>query len=155
MAIKRSLPSFSVAVKKTAFGEGAERVAFKFRFVDSVGRFVGPTMVAKESRFVQDQLFAYHHGNVGGAHLLSSHQRAYHTQFLQVQAIAARFADLLYVFELSTLVDLISFASQLLCGCFYSLVDCQRQQWSARLLGEDGTKALSTTAETVSADKIR
>jgi hypothetical protein len=44
--------SYSVAWKKQAFGEGAERLAFKFRFlsVESKNRFVGPVMVAKESR---------------------------------------------------------------------------------------------------------
>jgi hypothetical protein len=45
--------SYSVAWKKKAFGEGAERLAFKFRFLlgDS-DSFVGPVMVAKESRYV-------------------------------------------------------------------------------------------------------
>jgi hypothetical protein len=45
--------SYCVAWKKKAFGEGAERLAFKFRFlVDDSNRFVGPVMVAKESRYV-------------------------------------------------------------------------------------------------------
>jgi hypothetical protein len=45
--------SYRVAWKKKAFGEGAERLAFKFRFLaDGSDRFVGPIMVAKESRYV-------------------------------------------------------------------------------------------------------
>jgi Alpha-kinase family len=103
--LKRSSPSFSVAVKKTAFGEGAERVAFKFRYLDAAGRFVGPKMVAKESRFMQDQDdYSDPDQNDDGidnnidqmtkSHTTGQRRRAYHTQFLQTQAIAARFADL-------------------------------------------------------------
>lgn len=52
--LRRPLPSLDVAWKKQAFGEGAERLAFKFRFVGKDGKtFIGPKMVAKESRFVE------------------------------------------------------------------------------------------------------
>jgi hypothetical protein len=82
------LPSFSVALKKSAFGEGAERVAFKFRFLDSTGRhFVGAKMVAKESRFVQDD-------STSDAQYLESHKFSYHRQFARTQALASRFAKI-------------------------------------------------------------
>ena len=48
-----ALPSFSVAMRKTVFSEGAERMVHKFRFLDDRSNsFIGPKMVAKESRFL-------------------------------------------------------------------------------------------------------
>jgi hypothetical protein len=44
----------TVAMRHNIFGEGAERMVRKFREVDASGVFVGPPMVAKESRFVED-----------------------------------------------------------------------------------------------------
>ena len=41
-----------VALRRMYFGEGAERLVRKFREVDAFKRFVGPPMVAKESRFI-------------------------------------------------------------------------------------------------------
>ena len=43
-----------VAMRRTVFGEGAERMVRKFREIGRDGVFVGPKMVAKESRFVED-----------------------------------------------------------------------------------------------------
>jgi hypothetical protein len=47
-----------IAMRKKYFGEGAERLVRKFRFVQQLLNqkwFVGPEMVCKESRFVEDQ----------------------------------------------------------------------------------------------------
>jgi len=76
------LPTFSLAIKTQTFGEGAERIVRKVRFLDSNGVFVGPMMVAKESRFVE------YHG--------SSYQQQldYHTNFMRTQYIASSFAKL-------------------------------------------------------------
>jgi len=43
-----------VAYRKAYFGEGAERLVAKFREVNKDGRFVGPALVAKETRFESD-----------------------------------------------------------------------------------------------------
>lgn len=76
--------NYSVALKKQAFGEGAERLAFKFRFVGKKGKFVGPVMVAKESRFVEDI-------QKSPQNYLSSHRHAYHKTFMRTQATASKF----------------------------------------------------------------
>jgi len=52
LRVDKTLPSFSIAVKRESFGEGAERIVRKVRFLDERGRYLGPVMVAKESRFV-------------------------------------------------------------------------------------------------------
>lgn len=79
------LMSFNVAWKAKAFGEGAERLAFKFRFLDQKGStFQGPIMVAKESRFVEDTQEAKNY--------LRSHKHAYHKTFMRTQSTAAKFA---------------------------------------------------------------
>lgn len=39
---------------KFIFGEGAERMVSRFREVGPGERFVGPLLVAKESRFIED-----------------------------------------------------------------------------------------------------
>lgn len=49
---RKELPSFSIAVKDQHFNEGAERIVFKVRYLDQNGKYTGPVMVAKESRFV-------------------------------------------------------------------------------------------------------
>ena len=49
---RKDLPSFDIAIKQNIFGEGAERVVRKVRFLDTDGYFSGPAMVAKDSRFV-------------------------------------------------------------------------------------------------------
>eukprot|EP00241_Pyramimonas_parkeae_P004104 CAMPEP_0114246224 /NCGR_PEP_ID=MMETSP0058-20121206/12339_1 /TAXON_ID=36894 /ORGANISM="Pyramimonas parkeae, CCMP726" /LENGTH=673 /DNA_ID=CAMNT_0001359377 /DNA_START=223 /DNA_END=2241 /DNA_ORIENTATION=- len=43
-----------VAMKRNIFGEGAERMVRKLRWVGEREEFVGPMLVAKESRFVED-----------------------------------------------------------------------------------------------------
>ena len=48
------LDACGVALKETFFGEGAERLVREFREIGSDGRFVGPLLVAKESRFQED-----------------------------------------------------------------------------------------------------
>lgn len=81
------LMSYNVAWKKKAFGEGAERLAFKFRFLGKQDTFVGPVMVAKESRFVEDL-------HDSGTDYLRSHRHAYHKSFMRTQAVASRFAKM-------------------------------------------------------------
>lgn len=89
LIVKHPLPSLSVALKKSAFGEGAERLAFRFRFLDPSGKlFIGPKMVAKESRFVEtneemDESVEY----------LQSHRHSYHRVFMRTQATASIFAS--------------------------------------------------------------
>ena len=71
-----------VAMRRKYFGEGAERLVAKFREVGRDGLFVGPKMVAKESRFAQDMA-----GQRGGDLL------AFHKVFCVTQARAARLAE--------------------------------------------------------------
>ena len=52
--------AIGVAMKKQIFGEGAERMVRKFREFDVRRKFVGPWMVAKQSRFVEDENDADH-----------------------------------------------------------------------------------------------
>jgi hypothetical protein len=78
--VKWAIPSFSLAVKKLVFGEGAERIVYKVRFLDWKRDFIGPKMVAKESRFVEA------HGNYDD-------RMNYHRDFLRTQAIASELAD--------------------------------------------------------------
>eukprot|EP00523_Entomoneis_sp_CCMP467_P017613 CAMPEP_0168803616 /NCGR_PEP_ID=MMETSP0726-20121227/84_1 /TAXON_ID=265536 /ORGANISM="Amphiprora sp., Strain CCMP467" /LENGTH=846 /DNA_ID=CAMNT_0008855419 /DNA_START=38 /DNA_END=2575 /DNA_ORIENTATION=- len=80
-------PSYGVAWKRLAFGEGAERLAFKFRFIDENGKFTGPKMVAKESRFVEDL-------DDPGTNYLQSQRHSYHKTFMRTQATASWFAKL-------------------------------------------------------------
>jgi len=46
--------AIGVAAQSRIFGEGAERMVRQFREFDAAGCFVGPALVAKESRFVED-----------------------------------------------------------------------------------------------------
>jgi hypothetical protein len=78
--IHREVHSFSVAIRRTIFGEGAERMVHKFRFLNQQKEFTGPLMVAKESRFVDEEA--------------SYEQRLeYHRNFMRTQAIASEMAD--------------------------------------------------------------
>lgn len=78
----KDLPSFSVAIKKPIFGEGAERIVRKFRFIDHESNFIGPKMVAKESRFVNpSSLKAY------------NDKRAFHAAFMRTQVLASDIAS--------------------------------------------------------------
>jgi Mg-chelatase subunit ChlD len=104
MIQKEHIPSFSIAWKNTCFGEGAERAAFKFRFLDERDNFIGSKMVAKESRFVED-----HHddANDDPSRYLRSHRHSYHLQFMRTQALASRCAKFYNesLDELAELVD--------------------------------------------------
>ena len=98
----RRLPTFFIAFKEKIFGEGAERMVRKVRFLDSQGHFTGDPMVAKESRFIGQSLFPYfddasatvfsfqslfsleNHGN--------KQQKDYHVNFMRTQNISAGFA---------------------------------------------------------------
>ena len=44
-----------VAMRNKIFGEGAERMVRMFRQYNAEGVFVGPAMVAKESRFIEER----------------------------------------------------------------------------------------------------
>jgi hypothetical protein len=62
MIRKLCIPSYNVAWKKTCFGEGAERVAFKFRFLDDENNFIGPKWLLRNrglSRIINNM--ARHH----------------------------------------------------------------------------------------------
>ncbi|GKY92585.1 hypothetical protein MPSEU_000228600 [Mayamaea pseudoterrestris] len=76
---KKDIISYNVAWKRACFGEGAERVAYKFRFLNDDDNFIGPVMVAKESRFVHDRP--------------DEHNRRDHIQFMTAQVFASRCAD--------------------------------------------------------------
>ena len=78
--IQQSVPSFAIAIKNLVYGEGAERIVFKARFLDAEDKFIGPKMVAKESRFVED------HGSY-------QDRMNYHREFLRTQSLASEFAD--------------------------------------------------------------
>uniref|UniRef100_A0A7S2JX26 Alpha-type protein kinase domain-containing protein n=1 Tax=Leptocylindrus danicus TaxID=163516 RepID=A0A7S2JX26_9STRA len=68
-----------VAVKIRIFGEGAERIVREFREVNSDGVFVGPSMVGKESRFIE---------NIDD----NRDKKTFHTCFCKTQQLAQRFA---------------------------------------------------------------
>jgi hypothetical protein len=78
--VDKEIPSFDVAMKAPIFREGAERMVHKFRFLNENGDFVGPKMVAKESRFVESK----------GSYEL---RMKFHRDFLRKQALASRLAD--------------------------------------------------------------
>jgi len=73
--------SFSVAVKNKYFEEGAERQVRKFRFLgQDQYTFNGPVMVAKESRFIEEE---------------ASYDRRlkFHEQFMRTQAISSAYSE--------------------------------------------------------------
>ena len=72
----KTVPSFAVAIKIPVFGEGAERVVRKCRFLDSNMNFTGPMFVAKESRFVEKE-----HSNYDA-------RMDYHKEFMRTQNIS-------------------------------------------------------------------
>jgi len=76
----KDLPSYSIAIKDQMFNEGAERIVFKVRYLDSRGEFTGPIMVAKESRFVETQSRS------------KMEKMDYHRAFMRTQHIATDFA---------------------------------------------------------------
>jgi len=81
LIVQKSMPSWDVGVKEPIFGEGAERIVRKFRYLDKLDSFVGPVMVAKESRFIAKDT--------------DYDQRMdYHKEFMRTQAIAAEMANL-------------------------------------------------------------
>ena len=67
-----------VAMRNEIFGEGAERVVSKFREYDAHGAFVGPWMVAKQSRFIEEDQ--------------TEDQKRFHRSFCSTQQTAARIA---------------------------------------------------------------
>ena len=67
------------ASSKAICGEGAERMVWRFREVDHFGDFVGPELVAKHSRFVED--------------FKAQDWKAFHTTFCRTQAQAQRLAE--------------------------------------------------------------
>ena len=67
-----------VAMRTEIFGEGAERVVSKFREYDANGDFVGPWMVAKQSRFIEDEK--------------TEDQKRFHRSFCSTQQTAAKIA---------------------------------------------------------------
>lgn len=82
--IAKAIPSFNIAVKKQIFGEGAERIVRKFRFIDKYRQFVGPIMVAKESRFIDDDDENYDQAY--------KNRMGYHREFMRTQTLAAKMA---------------------------------------------------------------
>jgi len=74
------IPSYSVATKKNIFGEGAERFVRKFNFLaDDLHTFIGPKMVAKESKYVEEsETFV--------------HRFEYQKKFIMTQATASMMA---------------------------------------------------------------
>jgi hypothetical protein len=83
--IKEPVTSFSMAIKKLVFGEGAERIVYKVRFMNEKGRFIGPKMVAKESRFVIEAN-TQRSGSYEG-------RMEYHKEFMRTQTIASELAE--------------------------------------------------------------
>ena len=80
MIQSQNVPSFSVAMKSTVFGEGAERLVRQFRYLDDQNNFVGPKWVAKESRFVEEE------GEKKDS--LKSSPIDYHRDFMRSQMLA-------------------------------------------------------------------
>eukprot|EP00039_Didymoeca_costata_P013633 m.210822 g.210822 ORF g.210822 m.210822 type:complete len:701 (-) comp15827_c0_seq1:1753-3855(-) len=74
---EKTFGSVAVAVHKSIFGEGAERMVRRFREVDVNGEFVGNKLVAKESRFVED----------------TEQGIKFHESFCKTQAEASRVAE--------------------------------------------------------------
>ena len=79
----KKVPSFSVALKIPIFEEGAERMVHKYRYLDQHGHFTGPKMVAKESRFVEED---------GRGSRSYRERMEYHREFMRTQALASEFA---------------------------------------------------------------
>jgi hypothetical protein len=82
-----------VALKRMIFGEGAERMVSKFREVAPDGRFVGPLLVAKQSRFIED---------IDNRDLKQFHKVFYQTQ-LRSQELAVVFNEAILKLPISEL----------------------------------------------------
>lgn len=78
--IYKAVPSFSVGMKTPFFSEGMERLVRRFRFLDDSDNFIGPRMVAKETRFAEEE----------GSY---DTKMGYHRDFMRTQALASRFAS--------------------------------------------------------------
>ncbi len=78
LIVKKDIPSFDIAIKEPIFGEGAERIVRKLRYIRDK-RFIGPVMVAKESRFLSKD----------GT---SKQYMDYLREFMRTQSIAAEYA---------------------------------------------------------------
>ncbi len=79
--VRKVVPTFDVAIKDTIFGEGAERIVRKFRFLQNERVFIGPVMVAKESRFLEKSGTKSYEKRMD-----------YHREFMRTQAIASEYA---------------------------------------------------------------
>ena len=88
-----TVTSFSVGIKIPIFGEGAERIVRKFRYLDENSNFIGPTMVAKDSRFEVDTYVA---------------TRTFHANFMRTQALASKIATY-FNQALDALIDMPSY----------------------------------------------
>ena len=97
--LKENIPSWSMAIKKLVYGEGAERIVYKVRFLNEQGWFFGPKMVAKESRFLESIVDATNDDDDN-----YSEKLAYHEEFARTQTLASEFADK-YNAALDNLVD--------------------------------------------------
>ena len=82
MIQSQNVPSFSVAMKNFVFGEGAERLVRRFRYLDDQNNFVGPKWVAKESRFVEEE------EEDEKSSTLKSSPIDYHRDFMRSQMLA-------------------------------------------------------------------
>eukprot|EP00854_Cymbomonas_tetramitiformis_P001920 gene1920-2602_t len=107
-----------VAMRKCIFGEGAERMVRQFREVGPDGcTFVGPHMVAKESRFVEDLKY---HDN-----------RDFHMIFCQTQCraqqLAAKFNQRLSQLSGGAAIPRIHFIG---CSVYEVCDDAYRLDWS-------------------------
>jgi hypothetical protein len=89
MIVHKEIHSFKVAIRQTIFGEGAERMVHKLRYLneqaESPGHFTGPLMVAKESRFIEEEA-RYDRSKRRPATL------EYHRSFMMTQGIASEMA---------------------------------------------------------------
>jgi len=86
--IFHSNAAIGVAMKKVWFGEGAERLVKEFREVDVNGVFVGPLLVAKDTKFLREQAdSAINDPEVESA-------KAFHKVFCKTQVKADKYAQL-------------------------------------------------------------
>ena len=100
--VKQGIPSWSLAIKKLVYGEGAERIVYKVRFLNEKSQFFGPKMVAKESRFLEA---IGDISNSDGADDGDYNSKlAYHEEFARTQTLASQFAGKFNV-ALDSLVD--------------------------------------------------
>eukprot|EP00923_Selenidium_pygospionis_P002532 GHVN01003923.1.p1 GENE.GHVN01003923.1~~GHVN01003923.1.p1 ORF type:complete len:541 (+),score=72.24 GHVN01003923.1:546-2168(+) len=74
-----------IEIDKQPFGKGAERLVYRFSEIDSMGKRVGPIMVAKESIFIQsgDETEFHFHKK-----FMISQNKAHHYSFAFNEAVA-------------------------------------------------------------------